>query len=306
MAIVEEKDASSEQKKITESNSGIMYIRGEQIRSLITKLDNKNAHGEFYLTDIVRHAVDDGLMVSVTLCEDAREVLGVNNQQQLAQLEQINRQIAADRLMLCGTKLYDPHRIDVRGNLQVGRDVEIDVNCVFIGEVVLGDNVSIGANCVIENSTIGDGTIILPMTSVDSASIGKQVSIGPFSRLRPGTECSDRVKIGNFVETKKSQIGPGSKINHLSYIGDTDMGSSVNVGAGTITCNYDGANKYKTVIEDDVFIGSDTQLVAPVRLSRGTTIGAGSTITKDTPAEQLTLSRSKQISIKTWTKPVKK
>lgn len=306
LAIVEEKDATEGQRKITESNSGIMFVSGEQIRALINKLDDKNAQGEFYLTDVVKHAVSAGLSVSATICSDSREVLGVNNQQQLAEVEQINRRKIADRLMQAGVKLYDPQRIDVRGNLQVGADVQIDVNCIFIGDVVLGDNVQIGANCVIENTTIGDGSIILPMTSIDSSVIGRQVSIGPFSRLRPGAECTDQSKVGNFVEIKKSRIGRGSKVNHLSYIGDTEMGRGVNIGAGTITCNYDGANKFKTVIEDEVFVGSDTQIVAPVTLKNGTTIGAGSTITKDTPADRLTLSRSKQISIKNWSKPKKK
>ncbi|MCP4431395.1 MAG: UDP-N-acetylglucosamine diphosphorylase/glucosamine-1-phosphate N-acetyltransferase [Gammaproteobacteria bacterium] len=305
-AIVEQKDANNEQKKITESNSGIMFISGGQIKSLIARLDNDNAQGEFYLTDVVQHAVAAGLNVSATVCDDSREVLGVNNQKQLAQLEQINRHRNADRLMLAGAKLYDPLRIDVRGSLEVGADVEIDVNCIFIGEVILGDNVQIGANCVIENSTIGNDSKILPMTSIDSAHVGNKVSIGPFARIRPGTECADEVKIGNFVETKKAQIGQGSKISHLSYIGDTEMGRNVNIGAGTITCNYDGVNKFKTVIEDDVFVGSDSQLVAPVTLGRGTTIGAGSTITRDTPADQLTLSRSKQTSIKNWPRPIKK
>ncbi len=306
MAIVEEKDATDDQKKVSESNSGIMLIAGGQVKNLIAKLDNQNAQSEYYLTDVVKHAVGDGLKVIATACDDANEVLGVNNQQQLAELEQLNRLTNANSLMAAGVKLYDPQRIDIRGSLEVGNDVEIDVNCVFIGDVKLGDKVHIGANCVIENSSIGDDSNILPMTSIDSARVGAQVSIGPFARIRPGTDCADGVKIGNFVETKKAQIGLGSKISHLSYIGDTEMGSGVNIGAGTITCNYDGANKFKTVIEDDVFVGSDTQLVAPVTLARGTTVGAGSTITRDTPAGQLTLSRAKQVSLKGWSKPSKK
>ena len=306
MAIVEEKDATDDQRKIKESNSGIMLIAGDQVKNLIDRLDNQNAQSEYYLTDVVKHAVAEGLKVSTTVCADANEVLGVNSQIQLAQVEQLHRQWQANRLMEAGVKLYDPQRIDIRGNLEIGTDVEIDINCVFVGDVNLGNNVHIGANCVIENSTIGDNSTVLPMTSIDSSIFGKEVSIGPFARIRPGTECADRVKIGNFVETKKAQIGIGSKVNHLSYIGDTEMGSGVNIGAGTITCNYDGANKFKTIIEDDVFVGSDTQLVAPVRLARGTTIGAGSTITRDTPADQLTLTRSKQTSIKGWSKPVKK
>lgn len=306
IAIVEERDATESQKKITESNSGIMFIAGAALKKLISRLDNANAQAEYYLTDVVKHAVSAGLSVAAMCCDDANEVLGVNNQQQLAQLERLNRQRQANQLMTAGVKLYDPQRIDVRGDLLVGHDVEIDINCIFIGKVQLGNNVQVGANCVIENSTIGAGSRILAMTSIDSAKIDKQVTIGPFARIRPGTECADQVKIGNFVETKKTQIGSHSKINHLSYIGDTEMGRDVNIGAGTITCNYDGANKHKTVIEDDVFVGSNSQLVAPVKLARGTTLGAGSTITQDTPAGQLTLSRPKQISIKGWVRPVKK
>jgi bifunctional UDP-N-acetylglucosamine pyrophosphorylase/glucosamine-1-phosphate N-acetyltransferase len=207
--------------------------------------------------------------------------------------------------MAQGVKLVDPTRIDVRGELTVGRDVEIDINCIFEGEVSLGDNVRIGANCVIRNTRIDVGSEIRPMTSIEDAVIGCKVSIGPFARIRPGTECADDVRIGNFVETKQARIGQGSKVNHLSYIGDTEMGSGVNIGAGTITCNYDGANKFRTIIEDGVFIGSDTQLVAPVRVARNATIGAGSTITKDVVADKLTLSRAKQVSIDGWSRPKK-
>jgi bifunctional UDP-N-acetylglucosamine pyrophosphorylase/glucosamine-1-phosphate N-acetyltransferase len=239
------------------------------------------------------------------VCDDADEVNGINNQQQLAMVESIYRQRVAQALMEQGVKLFDPARIDVRGELNVGRDVEIDVNCVFEGSVSLGDNVRIGANCVIRNSSIAADSEIKPMTSIEDAMIGRKVSIGPFARLRPGTECADGVKIGNFVETKKSSIGAGSKVNHLSYIGDTEMGAAVNIGAGTIVCNYDGANKSRTVIEDGVFVGSDTQLVAPVRVGRNATIGAGSTITHDVPAEELTLSRAKQATIAGWKRPQK-
>jgi bifunctional UDP-N-acetylglucosamine pyrophosphorylase/glucosamine-1-phosphate N-acetyltransferase len=305
-AIVEEKDASTEEKKIRESNTGILFIDGANVRQLIEKLDDDNVQSEFYLTDVVKHAVEQGLGVSAIICEDADEVSGINNQAQLAGVETIYRRQIAEKLMLQGVKLYDPARVDVRGNLQVGCDVEIDINCVFEGDVSLADNVKIGANCVIRNSQIGAGSIILPMTSIDEASIGRQVSVGPFARIRPGTECDDGVKIGNFVETKKAKIGSGSKVNHLSYIGDTSMGSDVNIGAGTITCNYDGVNKFKTVIEDDVFVGSDTQLVAPVIIGRGSTIGAGSTITRDTPAHKLTLSRAKQVTLDAWNKPTRK
>lgn len=306
VAIVEEKDADQAQKDIRESNSGIMVIAGNRARALVEQLDNNNTQSEYYLTDVVKHAVDSGLKVSATICEDADEVLGVNNQTQLAQVESQFRRKQASKLMEAGAKLYDPNRIDIRGTVHVGADVEIDVNCIFIGDVVLGDHVRIAANCVIENSTIGANSIVLPMTSIDTARIGERVSVGPFARIRPGTECADGVKIGNFVETKKAHIGEGSKVSHLSYIGDSVVGKSVNIGAGTITCNYDGINKFKTIIEDDVFVGSGTQLVAPVTLARGTTIGAGSTITRDTPADQLTLTRAKQLTVSKWSKPVKK
>ena len=305
-AIVEEKDAGAEEKKIRESYSGILFIEASKVRFLVEKLDNNNTQAEYYLTDVVKHAITEGLNVSVTICPDADEVRGINNQVQLAEVESIYRARRAGELMQQGVKLYDPARIDVRGSLQVGCDVEIDINCVFEGDVRLDDNVRIGANCVIRNAKIGAYSNILPMTTIDEAIIGRQVSIGPYARIRPGTECDDDVKIGNFVEIKKTKIGSGSKVNHLSYIGDTDMGSGVNIGAGTITCNYDGINKYKTIIEDQVFIGSNSQLVAPVTIARGTTIGAGSTITRDTPADKLTLSRSKQVTLDNWKKPTRK
>ena len=305
-AIVEENDASAEQKKIRESNSGILFIVGEKIGDLIGKLDNNNVQGEYLLTDVVKHAVQQGLKVVATICSENDDLYGVNNQAQLAEVEKIYRRRQAEKLMRDGVKLYDPARIDVRGTLQVGTGIEIDINCVFEGDVSLSDRVKIGANCVIRNSTIGSDSIIQPMSSIDGAVIGNRVSIGPFARIRPGTECADEVKIGNFVETKKSQIGAGSKVNHLSYIGDAEIGAAVNIGAGTITCNYDGVNKFKTIIEDGVFIGSNTQLVAPVRIARGATIGAGSTITSDTPAGKLTLSRSKQVTINAWKKPARK
>ena len=305
-AIVEEKDTSAEQKKIRESNSGILFIDGKKIGELIRNLDNKNAQGEYLLTDVVKHSVQQGLKVATVICSENDEVYGVNNQAQLAQVEAAYRRMQAQKLMRDGVKLYDPARIDVRGNLEAGADVEIDVNCVFEGDVSLSDGVKIGANCVIRNSSIGNDSVVLPMSSIDEAIIGKRVSIGPFARIRPGTECADGVKIGNFVETKKAKIGDGSKVNHLSYVGDAEVGTAVNIGAGTITCNYDGVNKFKTIIEDGVFIGSNTQLVAPVKIGHGATIGAGSTITGDAPANKLTLSRSKQVTINAWKKPVRK
>jgi len=305
-AIVEEKDTSDEQKKIRESNSGILFIDGNKIGDLVRNLDNNNVQGEYLLTDVVKHSVQQGLKVTAIICPENEEVYGVNNQAQLAQVEKIYRRRQANKLMREGVKLYDPARIDVRGNLNVGTDVEIDINCIFEGDVSLSDGVKIGANCVIRNTSIGSDSIVLPMSSIDEAMIGKRVSIGPFARIRPGTECADEVKIGNFVEAKKAKIGVGSKVNHLSYVGDAEVGASVNIGAGTITCNYDGVNKFKTIIEDGVFIGSNTQLVAPVKIARGATIGAGSTITSDTPADKLTLSRSKQVTIDAWKKPVRK
>jgi len=304
-AIVEQKDTTPAEAEIGECNSGILMIRGERLRDLVMALDNANAQGEFYLTDVVALAAAAGDTVAAVVCEDANEVNGINNQQQLAVVETLYRERAAHALMAQGVKLFDPARIDVRGEISVGRDVQIDVNCVFEGTVSLGDNVRIGANCVIRNTRIADASEIKPMTSIEDAIIGSNVSIGPFARIRPGTECDDDVKIGNFVETKKARIGKGSKVSHLSYIGDTEMGSEVNVGAGTITCNYDGVNKFKTIIEDGVFIGSDTQLVAPVRIARNATIGAGSTITRDVPADKLSLSRSKQVTIDGWSKPQK-
>jgi len=305
-AIVEQKDTSPAEAGIAECNSGILLIDGHRLRELVTGLNNSNAQGEYYLTDVVALAAAAGDHVSAVVCDDADEVNGINNQQQLALVESIYRQRAAQALMEQGVKLFDPARIDVRGDLQVGRDVEIDVNCIFEGSVSLGDNVRIGANCVIRNSSIAADSEIRPMTSIEDAVIGHKVSIGPFARIRPGTECADGVKIGNFVETKKARIGAGSKVSHLSYIGDTDMGSDVNIGAGTITCNYDGVNKFMTVIEDGVFVGSDTQLVAPVRVGRNATIGAGSTITRDVPAADLTLSRAKQVTIAGWKRPQKR
>ena len=305
-AIVEQKDASPVEAASRECNSGILWIKGERLRDLVMALENDNAQGEYYLTDIVKIAVAAGDRVSAVVCEDANEVNGINNQQQLALVEAVYRERAVDALLQQGVKLYDPARIDVRGELSVGRDVVIDVNCIFEGEVSLGDGVRIGANCVIRDTRIGAGSEVKPMTSIEDASIGRNVSIGPFARIRPGTECDDDVRIGNFVEIKKAHIGEGSKINHLSYVGDTEMGRAVNIGAGTITCNYDGANKFKTIIEDGVFVGSDTQLVAPVRVARNATIGAGSTITRNVEADKLTLSRAKQVTISGWSRPVKK
>ncbi len=305
-AIVEHKDATAEQRAVGECFSGIMLLRGDRLAPLLGQLGNDNAQAEYYLTDVVGHAVAAGDGVAAVIVADPAEVAGVNDQAQLAAVEARFRARHAAALMAQGVKLCDPARIDIRGELAAGCDVEIDVNCVFEGKVTLGDNVRVGANCVVRNARIGDGSEIKPMSSIDDAVIGRDVTVGPFARIRPGTELGDRVRIGNFVEIKQSRLGEGSKVNHLSYVGDTEMGSGVNIGAGTITCNYDGANKSKTVIEDGVFVGSDTQLVAPVRVASGATIGAGSTITKDVPAGKLTVSRAKQVTIANWSKPTKK
>ncbi len=304
-AIVEEKDASDEIRKIEESNSGILYIKGTEYRDLLAELDADNAQQEYYLTDVVKHAVAASHSVSAVICEKESEVLGVNNQQQLAEVEAIYRDTMSKQLMSQGVKIVDPQRIDIRGSITVGQDVIIDINCILEGDIVLADGVEIGANCVLKDCTIGKNTKIQPMSIIEQSVIGESNDIGPFARIRPDTKTSNKAKIGNFVEVKKSTIGEGSKVNHLSYIGDTEMGASVNIGAGTITCNYDGAYKHKTIIDDDVFVGSDTQLVAPVHISKSTTIGAGSTITKDTPEGQLTFSRAKQLSIPGWIRPRK-
>ena len=304
-AIIEEKDASEAIRSIKESNSGIVYLKGKEYRHLLAELDNNNAQREYYLTDVVKHAVARGMPVDAVICEDEQQLIGVNNQQQLAQMESIYRQRKAAELMHQGVKIADPERIDIRGRVLVGEDVEIDVNCILEGQVELGHDVKIGANCVLIDCKIGDGTTVLPMCIIENSEIGTNNNIGPFSRIRPDTLTHDMAKIGNFVEVKKSKIGKGSKVNHLTYIGDTDMGINVNIGAGTITCNYDGAFKHKTVIEDDVFVGSDTQLVAPVTLKKGSTIGAGSTITKDAGENRLTFSRAKQVSVSGWQRPRK-
>ncbi len=305
-AIVEQKDATSLEAAVRECNSGILWIRGAQLRDLVNAIGNDNTQGEFYLTDVVTLAAEAGHSVSAIVCEDANEVNGINNQQQLASVEALYRERVAIALMDQGVKLFDPFRIDVRGELAVGKDVAIDINCIFEGKVSLGDGVRVGANCVIRNTRIEAGSVIFPMTTIEDSTVGRNVSIGPFARIRPGSKFSDNSKIGNFVEIKQSEIGEGSKVNHLSYVGDTEMGSKVNIGAGTITCNYDGANKYKTVIEDGVFVGSDTQLIAPVRVAKNAVIGAGSTITRDVEADKLTMSRTKQVTINGWIRPVKK
>jgi len=303
--IVEQKDAAPEQLEIREVNTGIMLAPTAKLREWLGKLGNNNAQGEYYLTDIVAMAVQQGVPVHTVQPAQRWEVEGINNKTQLAQLERIWQQEVAGKLMAQGVTLADPARIDVRGELSCGRDVEIDVGCIFEGKVALSDRVRIGAYTVIRNASVAQDTQIAPYSHIDSSEVGANCHIGPYARLRPGSKLHDDAHVGNFVEIKNSEIGKGSKANHLSYIGDSTVGSRVNIGAGTITCNYDGANKFRTVIEDDAFIGSDTQLVAPVTVGKGATIGAGSTITKDAPAGELTLSRSKQMTIPGWQRPVK-
>jgi bifunctional UDP-N-acetylglucosamine pyrophosphorylase/glucosamine-1-phosphate N-acetyltransferase len=303
--IVEQKDASPEQLEIKEVNTGIMLVPTAKLREWLGKLGNNNAQGEYYLTDIVAMAVQQGVAVHTVQPAQRWEVEGINNKTQLAQLERIWQQVVAGKLLAQGVTLADPARLDVRGELVCGRDVEIDVGCIFEGKVTLGDRVKVGAYSVIRNAAVGAATQIAPYTHIDDSEVGANCHLGPYARLRPGTRLHDDAHVGNFTEIKNSEIGKGSKANHLSYIGDSTVGSRVNIGAGTITCNYDGANKFRTVIEDDAFIGSDTQLIAPVTVGKGATIGAGSTITKDTPAGELTLSRSKQITVAGWQRPVK-
>ena len=303
--IVEQKDASASQLAIREINTGIMALPTARLGEWLGALSNDNAQKEYYLTDIVGMAVAAGLTIRTTPAQGEWEVLGVNSKVQLAQLERIAQRRSAEQLMEQGVRLADPARFDVRGELVCGRDVFIDVNCVFEGKVTLDEAVEIGPNCVLKNARIGAGTRLAAFSHVEDAVVGPDSIIGPFARLRPGTELAAGVHIGNFVEIKNSKIAAQSKANHLAYIGDAVIGSRVNIGAGTITCNYDGANKYKTIIEDDVFIGSDTQLVAPVTVGRGATLGAGTTLTKDAPPDTLTVSRAKQISITGWKRPVK-
>ena len=307
LKIVEEKDTNAEEKLITEGNTGIIATPGNLLKQWLSKLENGNAQNEFYLTDIIEMAVNDGVLVKTNQAESMDEVLGVNDRSQLAHLERVYQLEQAQQLMLQGITLRDPSRIDVRGKFdQLGQDIEIDINVLFEGSNTIGNNVTIGANSIIKNAVIGDDVEILSNCIIEDAVVGDRSRIGPFARLRPMAELASDVHIGNFVEIKKSTVATGSKINHLSYIGDATIGSKVNIGAGTITCNYDGVNKFRTEIGDGAFIGSDTQLIAPVKVGSGATIGAGSTITKDTPESQLTLSRAKQLTIKGWQKPEKK
>jgi len=304
--IVEEKDATDAQRKIREVNTGIMALPRAKLEGWLARLRNDNAQGEYYLTDLVAIAVADGVPIEVRQPAAAHECLGVNSQVELAALEREHQRGVGRALLEAGVRVVDPARIDVRGTLSCGRDVVIDVGCVFEGRVQLGDRVTIGANCVVREMTIGAGTEVKPFCHLEEATIGAEARIGPYARIRPQTALADEVHIGNFVEVKASTFGRGSKANHLAYVGDSTVGSAVNIGAGTITCNYDGANKHRTVIEDDVHIGSDVQLVAPVTVGRGATVAAGATVTKDVPPGGLTLTAKQQVHKPDWQRPRKK
>jgi len=303
--IVEQKDASPEIQAIKEINSGILCAHGEQLKLWLSQIDKQNAQGEYYLTDIVALAYQSGNPIATIQANDNIEITGINSRSQLAQAERAYQTQQAERLMDAGVTIIDPARIDIRGDVQIGQDTIIDVNVVIQGPTTIGTNVSIAPNCVITQSSLGDNVAVHPNTVIENSILGKAVNVGPFARLRPGTELSEGVKIGNFVETKNAQLAAGSKVNHLSYVGDATVGSNTNIGAGVITCNYDGANKHKTVIGEDVFVGSDCQLIAPVTIADGATIGAGSTISNDVDAKQLAISRSKQRQIDNWQRPSK-
>ena len=305
-AIVEQKDASAAQRRINECNTGVLAVAAPLLRRWLGRLRSDNAQGEFYLTDIVAMAVKQRVAVRPLLAETEAEVLGVNDKQQLAQLEAVLRGECAAAAMRAGATLVDPARFDQRGELLLGRDVFIDANVLFEGRVVLGDRVRIGPNCVLRNVSIGADTHVVSHSVLEQSEIGSGCSIGPFARLRPGARLADKVHIGNFVEVKNSEIGAGSKANHLTYLGDATVGAGVNVGAGTICCNYDGVNKSRTVIQDAAFIGSGSMLVAPVTIGANATIGAGSTISRDAPAGKLTLARTRQVTIEGWSRPVKR
>jgi bifunctional UDP-N-acetylglucosamine pyrophosphorylase/glucosamine-1-phosphate N-acetyltransferase len=303
--IVEQKDANEAERKIGEINTGIVVTPTAPLAAWLAALKNDNAQGEYYLTDVVEAAIASGHPAVTAQPDEEWETLGVNSKQQLAELERVHQRNVADALLVAGVTLADPARIDVRGSLTCGRDVFIDVNCVFEGDVTLADNVHIGPNCVIRSASIGAGTRVDAYTHIENADVGANAVLGPYARLRPGAKLADDVHVGNFVEVKNANIGKGSKANHLSYVGDADVGAGVNIGAGTITCNYDGANKHRTIIEDNVFVGSDTQLVAPVRVGRGVTIAAGTTVWKDVPEDTLALNEKTQIAKTGYVRPVK-
>jgi bifunctional UDP-N-acetylglucosamine pyrophosphorylase/glucosamine-1-phosphate N-acetyltransferase len=303
--IVEEKDASPTQRQIREVNTGMLVVPTDKLERWLGQLTNQNAQGEYYLTDIVQMASQSGVHINTVTPKAAFETQGVNSREQQAQLERMWQLELASRQLQNGVTIADPNRFDQRGELKCGQDVFIDIGCVFEGKVVIGDGVHIGAHCVLRDVSIDSGSVILPFSHLQQAAIGQRTQIGPYARIRPGTQLGDEVHIGNFVEIKNANIQSQSKANHLAYIGDADIGSRVNIGAGTITCNYDGANKHRTIIEDDAFIGSDSQLVAPVRVGQGATLGAGTTLTSDAPPNKLTVSRSPQKTFENWQRPTK-
>ena len=305
-AIVEHKDATPEQREITEINTGMMLMSGSDLKRWLGDLSNDNAQGEYYLTDVIEMAANEGKTIHAAHPVWEREVEGVNNRVQLSSLERAYQVRNAEALMTAGVSLADPQRIDVRGTLTVGNDVSIDINAVFEGDVVIGNGVTIGPNCVFKNCKIGNNSTIEAYSLIEDATLAEACNVGPYARLRPGANLHKQAKVGNFCEVKKSVIGEGSKVNHLTYIGDAEIGKGVNVGAGTITCNYDGVNKFKTIIGDGVFVGSNSSLVAPVNLGENATIGAGSVITKDAKAEELVIARGKQRGISGWERPKKK
>ena len=304
--IIEDKDCNEEQKKIKEINTGILAADTKYLKQWLSRLTNENAQKEYYLTDIVKFAVEDNITVSSHEAKEEVSISGVNSKSELAYIERGLQLNKAEELMDKGVTILDPSRIDIRGQLKCGQDVTIDVGCIFEGDVNLGNNVHIKPYSFIKNSDINESSTIEAFSHIDSSKVGSSCRVGPYARLRPGTVLENDVHIGNYVEIKNSLVDQGTKINHLSYIGDSEIGKNVNIGAGTITCNYDGVDKYKTIIEDDVFVGSNTEIVAPLKVGKGATIGAGSTITKDVPKNNLTLSRAQQKTISGWAKPVKK
>lgn len=306
VGIVEQKDANEEQLKIQEVNTGVMVASGASFKKWLGRLDNNNAQQEYYITDVIAFANQDGFKVNAVQASEFMEVEGANNRLQLAALERFYQKTQAEKLMLGGVRVIDPARIDVRGEVEHGKDVEIDVNVILEGNVKLGNNVKIGAGTVLINCEIGDNVEVKPYSVIEDAKVGAKAAIGPFSRLRPGANLAEETHVGNFVEIKNAEVGKGSKVNHLTYVGDAEVGTNCNIGAGTITCNYDGANKFKTIIGDDVFVGSDSQLVAPVTIKSGATIGAGATVTKDVEENELVITRVPQRHIKNWERPKKK
>ncbi|CAG9406031.1 bifunctional UDP-N-acetylglucosamine diphosphorylase/glucosamine-1-phosphate N-acetyltransferase GlmU [Providencia alcalifaciens] len=306
VGIIEQKDANEEQRKIQEINTGIMVASGKDFKRWLSQLNNNNAQGEYYITDIIALAHKEGNKIATVNPSHLSEMEGVNNRLQLAALERIYQKEQAEKLLLAGVMLIDPARFDIRGTLTHGRDVVIDTNVIIEGNVTLGNNVQIQTGCVLKNCVIGDNSIISPYSVIENSELSTECTVGPFARLRPGAKLAAKSHVGNFVEMKNASLGLGSKAGHLSYLGDAQIGSNVNIGAGTITCNYDGVNKFKTVIGDDVFVGSDTQLVAPVSVANGATIGAGTTVTRDINEGELVVSRVKQTHIKNWQRPVKK